>query len=129
MVEQLPPHLHAAGGDIQAGQRSGGEGILDDVLRQEGEAHAVLDHLAEQGSTAQLEKGLDGQPLRCHALVKGIAVAHAPLGQQNLLPGQFLKRDFRLPSQWVPGGGHHADWLRLIHGQHEAGLQQRLVSV
>lgn len=24
-------------------------------------------------------------------------------------------------------GGHHADWLRLIHGQHEAGLQQRLV--
>ncbi|MDV5043056.1 hypothetical protein, partial [Faecalibacterium duncaniae] len=27
VVEQLPPHLHAAGGDIQAGQRSGGEGL------------------------------------------------------------------------------------------------------
>ena len=70
VVKQLPPHLHAAGGDIQAGQRSGGEGILYDVLRQEGEPHAVLDHLAEQGSTAQLEKGLDGQPLRRHALVE-----------------------------------------------------------
>lgn len=104
MVEQLPPHLHAAGGDIQAGQRSGGKGILHDVLGQEGEPHAVLDHLAEQGSAAQLEKGLDGQPLRCHALVEGIAVAHAPLSQQELLSGQFLKRDFRLPGQWVPAG-------------------------
>ena len=47
--------------------------------------------------------------------------------QQELLPGQFLKRDFRLPGQWVPGGGHHADGLRLIHSQHKAGLQQRLV--
>ena len=90
MVEQLPPHLHAAGGDIQAGQRSGGKGILHDVLGQEGEPHAVLDHLAEQGSAAQLEEGLDGQPLRRHALVEGIAVAHAPLGQQELLPCQFL---------------------------------------
>ena len=87
----------------------------------------MLDHLAEQGSAAQLEEGLDGQPLRCHALVEGIAVAHAPLSQQKLLPGQFLKRDFRLPGQWVPGGGHHADGLRLIHSQHKAGLQQRLV--
>lgn len=103
VVEQLPPHLHAAGGDIQASQRSGGKGILHDVLRQEGKPHAVLDHLAEQGSAAQLEEGLDGQPLCRHALVEGIAVAHAPLGQQELLPGQFLKRDLRLPGQWVPG--------------------------
>ena len=87
----------------------------------------MLDHLAEQGSAAKFEEGLDGQPLRRHALVEGIAVAHAPLGQQELLPGQFLQRDFRLPGQWVPGGGHHADWFRLIHGQHKAGLQQRLV--
>ena len=85
MVEQLPPHLHTAGGDIQAGQCSGGKGILHDVLGQEGEPHAVLDHLAEQGSTAQLEEGLDGQLLRRHALVEGIAVAHAPLGQQEFL--------------------------------------------
>ena len=87
----------------------------------------MLDHLAEQGSAAKFEEGLDGQPLRRHALVEGIAVAHAPLGQQEFLPGQFLKRDLRLPGQWVPGGGHHADRLRLIHGQHKAGLQQRLV--
>ena len=42
----------------------------------------MFDHLAEQGSTAQLEKGLRWPASRCHALVEGIAVACALLSQQ-----------------------------------------------
>ena len=89
----------------------------------------MLDHLAEQGSAAQLEEGLDGQPLRRHALVEGIAVAHTPLSQQELLPGQFLKRDLCLPGQWVPGRGHHADGSGSSTASTKLGCSSGLSSV
>ena len=127
MVEQLAPHGHGAVGDVQAGDTPGGEGVPDDVFRQEGEPQPPLDHLAQQRGAAQFQVGLDGQLMRFQYLIEGVAVAHAPLSEQKLLPGQLLQRDDVLCRQRVPGGGHEADGFRDIQRPHDAGLHQRLV--
>ena len=42
--------------------------------------------------------------MRFQYLIEGVAVAHAPLGEQKLLLGQLLQRDGVLCRQRVPGG-------------------------
>lgn len=105
MVEELPPHGHGAVRHEQAGQRPGGEGVPDDVLRQKRKPHAALDHLAEQGGAAQFEVGVDGQLVGGKGLVQRVAVAHAPLGQQKFLVGQLFQRHALLRGQRADSAG------------------------
>lgn len=61
VVKQLTVHLHGAVRHIQPGKTTCGQRRAHDVLRQEGKTHALLYHLAQQRSAAQLQIRVDGK--------------------------------------------------------------------
>ena len=99
VVKQLTVHLHGAVRHIQPGKTTCGQRRTHDVLRQEGKTHALLYHLAQQRSAAQLQIRVDGKAAGGKALIQSVAVAHAALSEQKFLPGQLFQRNGFLPGK------------------------------
>ena len=65
--------------------------------------------------------------MRRHALVQRVPVAHAPLGEQKLLPGQNVQREGTFLRQRMPRRCNETHRLRHVRSQHQRRLQKGLV--
>ena len=129
VVKQLTVHLHGAVRHIQPGKTTCGQRRTHDVLRQEGKTHALLHHLAQQRSAAQLQIRVDGKAAGGKALIQSVAVAHAALSEQKFLPGQLFQRNGFLPGKRVSGRCNKTHRLRHIRRKHQIGVMNIIVLV
>ena len=81
----------------------------------------------QQRGAAQFQIGLQLQAVGGQTLVQCIAVAHAPLGEQEFLLHQLFQRHGVPGGQRMPGGRDEAHRLRYVHGPHQRRLQQGMV--